>query len=437
MPDPYPYIGTFLGSDQPVGIAGKARFEHVYVIGKPGMGKSTLLENLAIQDIHNGEGVCFIDPHGTSAERILAHIPPALAGRVAYLKPSDRNWPLAINVVDAVDDDHRFAHVSMIVAAFRNLFGDSWGPRLQQILHACLAALTEVPNTSVLSVPEMLVNPGYRQWVTKQARDPMARHFFDKQLVLFGKDFEREATPAVQNKLYQFLANPLIRNILGQTTSSLDFDFLINNRRILIVNLAKGAIGELEANLLGSLVVSLIQSAAMRRLVLPEDARAPFYLYIDEFHNFTTEAFVTLLPEVRKSRVGLTMAHQFTAQLTPQLRDAVFGTVGTFVAFQVGTDDATLLEKQYGTLNDKHFGTRRDFLSLPPYQCCVNWGVHEGTMLTTYPPLGEMIPACQYNHQEVIMTESRRHFGRSRARVEERIGRFLARPVVLSRSRRR
>ena len=259
----------------------------------------------------------------------------------------------------------------------------------------------------------------------------MTRHFWDKQFVLYTQDYEREATPAVQNKLYQFLCNPLIRNVLGQVKSSIDFDFLINNRGILIVNLAKQAIGEIEANLLGSLIVSLLQSAAMRRLALPEEKRVPFYGYIDEFHNFTTQTFVTLLPEVRKSKLGLTMAHQFTGQLTRQIRDAVFGTVGTIIAFQVGPDDAVLLEKQYGTINEKHMGTRRDFLSLPSYQACLNWGINEGVMVKTYPPLGELIPSCRYSHKEVIRAESRRRFGRPRAQVEERIERFLSRPVVM------
>jgi hypothetical protein len=425
-------IGTYRVNDQPARIAEAMRFRHAYVIGMPGMGKSTLLENLAIQDIHQGQGVAFIDPHGTSAERILEHIPSWRVGDVAYIKPADHAWPIAINVVDVVEDAHRFTHVSMIVDAFRNLFGDSWGPRLQQILTGCLAALTEVPNTSVLGVVEMLANPGYRAWVVKQAKDPMTRHFWDKQFALYTKDYEREATPAVQNKLYQFLANPLIRNILGQVKSSIDFDFLLSNRRILLVNLAKQAIGQVEANLLGSLIVSLLQAAAMRQLSRPEEERVPFYGYIDEFHNFTTDAFVTLLPEVRKAKLGLTMAHQFTGQLSERVQEAVFGAVGTIVAFQVGSsEDAVLLERQFGTLNGKHMGTRRDFLSLPPYQCCVNWGDNEGTMINTYPPIGELIPAWHSGRADVVIGESRRRFGRVREKVEERIGRFLTRPVAM------
>jgi energy-coupling factor transporter ATP-binding protein EcfA2 len=335
------------GEEVPFGIKKKDRGKHMYIIGKTGMGKSTLLENLAIQDIRNGEAVAFIDPHGQTAERLLEYIPEHRKRDVVYFAPFDMENPIGFNVMEDVGYDKRHLVVSGLITAFKKIWVDAFSARMEYILSNTLLALLEYPGATMLDVNRMLVNKTYRAKVVDNVKDPIVKDFWNGEFASYSDRYTQEATPAIQNKVGQFTSNPLIRNIIGQAKSSFDIRELMDQKKILIINLSKGRVGEVNAQLLGSMLVTKIYLAAMSRADISASVLATlpqFYFYVDEFQNFANESFADILSEARKYKLNLIIAHQYIEQMEEEVRDAVFGNVGTTVAFRVGPFDAEVLE---------------------------------------------------------------------------------------------
>lgn len=335
------------GRKQPFGIKAKDRPRHMYVIGKTGMGKSTLLENMAIQDIRNGEGMAFIDPHGSAVEKLLDYIPANRVNDVVYFAPFDLERPIAFNVMEDVGYDKRHLVVSGLMATFKKIWVDAWSARMEYILSNTLLALLEYPGATLLGVNRMYTDKGYRKKVIDNVKDPVVKDFWIKEFNTYTDRYTQEATPAIQNKIGQFTSNPLIRNIIGQPKSSFDIRDLMDRKKILIINLSKGLVGDTNMKLLGSMITTRIFLGAMSRANLPayELKKSPsFYFYVDEFQNFANETFAEILSEARKYNLNLIMAHQYVEQMEEEVAAAVFGNVGTTVAFRVGPFDAEKLE---------------------------------------------------------------------------------------------
>ena len=333
------------------GIRDDDRGRHMYIIGKTGMGKSTMLENLAIQDIQNGEGLCFIDPHGGTAETLLSYVPEERVKDVIYFAPFDIEHPISFNVMEDVGPNKRHLVVSGLMSAFKKLFGEeSFSDRMQYILQNTILALLEYPDATMLGINRMLTDKEYRKKVVANVTDESVKAYWTQEFASYTERFAAEATPAIQNKIGQFTSNPLIRDIIGQPKSSFDLRKIMDEKKIVIINLSKGRVGEANANLLGSILITKIYLAAMSRAdVGPETVKnlPPFYLYVDEFQSFANESFADILSEARKYKLSLTVAHQYIEQMSDEVRAAVFGNVGTMVSFRVGSYDAEVLEKEF------------------------------------------------------------------------------------------
>lgn len=408
----------------PFGIKSKDRDRHMYVIGKTGMGKSTLLENMAIQDIRNGEGFAFIDPHGGTVDRLLDYIPEERIKDVVYFAPFDLEHPIAFNVMEDVGYDRRHLVVSGLMATFKKIWEDAWSARMEYILTNTLLALLEYPGATLLGVNRMYTDKEYRKKVVDNVKDPVVKDFWVKEFANYGDRYTQEATPAIQNKVGQFTGNPLIRNIIGQEKSSFDIRKMMDEKKILIINLSKGLVGETNMRLLGSMLTTRIFLAAMSRanLPAPELAKLPhFYFYVDEFQNFANETFAEILSESRKYKLNLVIAHQYVEQMEEEVRDAVFGNVGTTVVFRVGPFDAEVLE----TVFMPKF-TKEDIVNLDRRQVYLSLmidGVGSAPFsAVTIPP----IEAPPVSHKEQVIASSRAQFTTARAGIESAIGKELA-----------
>jgi energy-coupling factor transporter ATP-binding protein EcfA2 len=399
------------------GIKAKDRTRHVYVIGKTGMGKSTLLENMAAQDIANGEGMAFIDPHGKTAELLLNYVPEHRLKDVLYFAPFDMEHPISFNVLEDVGYDKRHLVVSGLMSTFKKIWLDAWSARMEYILSNTLLALLETPGTTLLGVNRMLADKDYRKKIVDNIKDASVKSFWVDEFAKYTDRFAAEATPAIQNKIGQFTSNPLIRNIIGQPKSSFDLRKVMDEGKIIIINLSKGRVGETNANLLGSMLITKIYLAAMSRADVSERElqKLPnFYLYVDEFQSFANESFADILSEARKYKLNLTIAHQYIEQMSEEVRAAVFGNVGTMITFRVGAFDAEILEKEFApqfTAEDLvNLGFAQIYLKL-----MIDGVSSQPFSATTIPPIKE--PPVSYR-QEVI-EESRRQFAIKRDVVEQ------------------
>ena len=395
------------------GLGVSERRQHLYIIGQTGSGKSTLIRNAILQDIEAGRGVGIIDPHGDLAQEILDHIPTWRTDDVVYFDPSAPD-ALSINFFKTTGDNWHVVAAG-IVAAFKKIWGDSWGPRLEYILYATVAALLQCENTSLLGVSRMLSDERYRAWVLRQVKDPMVRSFWVNEFEHYNRAFRQEAVSPVQNKVGQLFLAPMLRNVLGQVGSKVDFRFMMDDRRIFVANLSKGRIGETHASLLGSLLVTGFELAALSRSDVPHHERQGFFLYADEFQHCATDSFASILSEARKYGLFLTLAHQYVGQLGEKVRDAVFGNVGSFIAFRVSEADANLLERQYGGGY-----TRAHFTGLENFELCarlLNGDPFRGTSL---PPL-----TTPRRRREAIVRRSREKYNTRREVVEKKIERWL------------
>lgn len=419
--EPQILIGERHGWGQPIlfGISSADRRHHLYVIGKTGSGKTTLLRNLLVQHIALGHGVGLIDPHGDLAEELLHHIPPSRADHLVYFNPGDLDFPIGLNLLANAAPDDRHLVASGIVGAFKGIWHDSWGPRLEYILYNAIAALLECPNTTLLGVNRLLTDAEYRAWVINQVEDPFIREFWTNEYASYDPRFQREAIAPIQNKLGQFLLNPVIRNILGQVRAKVSIPFVMDQQRLFIANLSKGRLGHDKANLLGSLLTTQFQLAAMARADRPEDERRDFYLFIDEFQNFSTDAFAAILAEARKYRLCLALSHQYVDQLSLPVRQAVFGNVGTLIAFRIGNTDAEVLQAEFGD----EFAAQQ-LVDLDRYEIVIKL-LEDGTnrqpfRAKTLPPLENWV-----GRRDRLIARSRERFAAPRAAVEKKLNRWL------------
>lgn len=413
------YIGATdaRGKQQAFGIKAVDRAKHMYVIGKTGMGKSVLLENMAIQDIQNGEGLAFIDPHGSTAEKLLDYVPEHRMEDVIYFAPFDMDHPVAFNVMEDVGYDKRHLVVSGLMSAFKKIWVDAWSARMEYILTNTLLALLEYPDATLLDVNQMFINKGFRKKVVDYVTDPIVKSFWSEEFAGYSDRYAQEATPAIQNKVGQFTSNPLIRNIVGQAQSTFDMREVMDNKKIFIANLSKGQMGETNADLIGSMLTTKIYLSAMSRADESSAAQAklpPFYFYVDEFQSIANDSFADILSEARKYKLALTIAHQYVAQMEDNVRDAVFGNAGTIVTFRVGPFDAEVLETIF---QPKFFA--EDIVNLGKYQVYLTLMIDGAGSApfsaSTLPPIKE--PEISFREQ--ILKVSRSTYGRPRAQIEE------------------
>jgi len=412
------------GDPQPFGISTVDQRQHIYIIGKTGTGKTTLLRNLIIQHIALGHGIGVIDPHGDLAEELLNHVPPKRAHHLVYFNPGDLEFPIGLNLLANVPTDTRHLVASGIVAAFKGIWRDSWGPRLEYILYNAVSALLDCKNATLLGVNRMLTDSNYRAKVIRQIKDPFIRAFWAEEYEGYDERFKREAIAPIQNKVGQFLLNPVIRNILGQVKAKVSIPFVMDNERLFIANLSKGSLGHEKANLLGSLIVTQFQLAAMARASRPENERRDFYLFIDEFQNFSTDVFASILAEARKYRSCLILSHQYIDQLPLPIRQAVFGNVGTLISFRVGYSDAEIMEKEFG----KAFPATT-LADLARYEAIVKL-LERGA--NREPFRAKMLPPLQnrIGRKAKLIGQSRERFAMQRTVIENKLNRWMASMIV-------
>jgi flagellar biosynthesis GTPase FlhF len=411
---------NFRNQKRTFGIKTDDRRRHIYIVGKTGVGKSTLLENMAIDDIRKGRGIGIVDPHGELAEKILDFIPEERLDDVIYFNPADMDHPIAFNPLEQVGDEFKHLVASGIMGVFKKIWPDAWSARMEYILNNTLLALLEYPDSTLLGIMRMFSQPNYRKEIVAGLKDPVIKAFWAEEFSRYSQRLETEALAAIQNKVGQFVSNPLIRNIMGQSTSALKMRKIMDEGKIFIVNLSKGKIGEDNSALLGAMIITRLQLAAMSRVDIPEEKRRDFFLYVDEFQNFATESFASILSEARKYHLSLTLAHQYIGQLVgnenTKVRDAIFGNVGTLACFRVGATDAEFLEKEFMP----EF-VQNDLVNLAKFnvymKLMIDGVANRPFSAETLTP--NKNPLISY--KDVIIENSRNKYGTPRKIVDERI----------------
>ncbi len=397
------------------GIKKDDRRRHIYIVGKSGTGKSTLIENMAINDVMAGRGVIIVDPHGELADKVLACIPDNRVNDVIVFDPSDREFPVAFNLLESVNDDFKSIVASGFVGIFKKIFGDSWGPRLEHIMRNTVFALLDYPGSTMLDIPRMLTNSRFRDKVLEKVKDPIIKEFWLNEFASFDSKFRTEAVSPILNKVGQFLSSSTIRNIVGQSESSINIREIMDQQKIMIVNLSRGKIGEDNSALLGAMMVTKVQLAAMSRADTTIDHRPDSYLYVDEFQNFATESFAVILSEARKYNLNLTMAHQYIAQLSDEVKDAVFGNAGTLITFRVGGIDAEALIGEFAPV----FETT-DLVNLDKHQIytklLINGISSPAFSARTLPPVQKLS-----GNIDAVIKQSRDKYSNTRAAVQDSI----------------
>ena len=417
------YLGitTYRDKNTLFGIRRKDRRQHVYLLGKSGTGKSVLMFNMIIQNIQNGDGVCLVDPHGENVEGVLSAIPPHRMKDVVYFNPADADYHIGFNVLELIDPQYKHLVASGLMGIFTKIWANAWSARMEYILNNAILALLDTPGTTLLGIPRMLVDKDYRQKIISNLKDPVIKAFWVHEYEEWQDKFRNEAIAPIQNKVGQFLSTSIIRNVVGQSKSTINIFDMMNEGKIFLVNVSKGRIGEDNSGLLGGMIITKIQLAAMERVRIPEESRKDFYLYVDEFQNFVTDAFAGILSEARKYRLNLTVAHQYTAQLisdkSTAVRDAVFGNVGTMIVFRVGADDAEFLEKEF----DPEF-TPQDIVNLPNYKVYLKLMI-DGVTSRPFSArtLPQMVKSGNKEIEEEVIRSSRDLYCRPREEVEREI----------------
>jgi hypothetical protein len=339
-------VTNFRGTNTVFGVSRLDRGRHMYIIGQTGTGKSGLLELLTLSDVYYDQGLAIIDPHGDYAGNLIKFIPQRRMKDVVYFNPADSDYPIGFNPLEVTDPSLKNQTCSELVGVLKRMF-ESWGPRLEYILRYTILALLDYPNATMLDITRMLTERDFRDDVISHINDPVVRNFWTIEFASWNDKFAAEAVAPVLNKVGAFTANPMLRNIVGQPKSSINLRQIMDEGKILIVNLSRGVVGEDNAAILGALMVTKIQLAAMSRANIPLEQRRPFYLYVDEFQNFATDSFSVILSEARKYALNLTVANQYVAQMSQIVRDAVFGNVGSIISFRVGADDGAFLSKYF------------------------------------------------------------------------------------------
>lgn len=413
-----PFATTnFRGAATEFGIKREDRRKHLYIIGKTGVGKSKLIELLALADIRQGKGCVIMDPHGDLSEEILRYIPRERLYDVVYFNPADIEYPMAFNPLEGVGSfEFRQNVVTGFIAIFKKLFSFTWNPRLEHVLRYTTLALLDVPGATVLGITKMLSDIRYRQEVIAQIQDPLVKKFWTTEFSSWNEQFSGEAITPIINKIGQFVANPIIRNIVGQTKSSIKLDEIINGEKILIANFSIGKLGEENSALLGAMFITKLWQAAVARAGLPEEDRKDTYLYIDEFQNFATAAFGNILSEARKYRLNLTVAHQFMQQLPEEVRSTIFGNIGSIISFRIGGEDAEILEKEYTPTFSPS-----DFLNLDMRNFFVKMTI-DGQTAPPFSGRTLEFPKPDEDLASDILRTSRDRYARPKSDVEKEIG---------------
>ena len=397
------------------GIKTDDRRRHMYVIGKTGMGKTTLLENLILSDIYAGHGCCYVDPHGDTAEKLIDFIPSWRLNDVVYFNPSDVEFPIGFNVFEAVDESHKHLVASGMMGVFKKIWEDQWSSRMEYILNNTILALLDNPGSTLLGINRLLSDADYRKRIIGSVRDPIVKQFWLKEFASYNEKYAQEAVAPIQNKIGQFLSSSVIRNIVAQQKSTINIRQVMDSSKILIINLSKGRIGEDSMRLLGGMLITKIQLSAMERVDIPEPERRDFYLYVDEFQNFAVESFAGILSEARKYHLCLTMAHQYIAQLSDEVREAVFGNVGSIVTFRVGSTDADFMETEFAPTF-----TPEDLINIPKYniylKLLINGVTSHPFSAVAMPPIGQ----CTQSTEKVFKI-SRERYSLPRAEIEEKV----------------
>lgn len=408
-------VTNFRGSNAQFGIKRSDRGRHLYIIGQTGVGKSGMLELLTLSDIFHAQGFAVIDPHGDYATNILKYIPAHRVNDVLYFNPADTAYPIGFNPLEVSDDSLKNHISSELVGVLKRMF-ESWGPRLEYILRYTILALLDYPNSTMLDITRMLTEKDFRAKVINNIDDPVVRNFWVTEFASWNDKFAAEAVAPVLNKVGAFTANPMIRNIVGQAKSSFSIREIMDEGKILVVNLSRGLVGEDNAAILGALMVTKIQLAAMSRANIANlNERRPFYLYVDEFQNFATDSFAVILSEARKYGLNLIIANQYIAQMTPIVRDAVFGNVGSLISFRVGADDATILQKYF----DPQFDAQ-DLIQLHNRHFVASLSIG-GEKTPAFSATTLEIPTTQIDHSQNIIEHSRVKFAKARTEIEEHI----------------
>ncbi len=414
----------YRGADKIFGISRRDRRQHMYVIGKTGTGKSVMLNNLIIQDIMNGDGLCVVDPHGELIEGVLKMIPSSRLKDVVYFNPADVDHPMGFNVLELPDPKYKHLVASGLMGIFTKIWSNVWSARMEYIMNNAILALLETPNTTLLGIPRLLVDKEYRQRIVNNVKDPVVRAFWINEYEEWQDKFRSEAIAPIQNKVGQFLSTGMVRNVVGQSKSTIDIFNLMNDQKIFLVNVSKGRIGEDNSALLGAMLITKIQLSAMERVRIKEDDRKDFFLYVDEFQNFATDSFAGVLSEARKYRLNLIIAHQYIGQLVSEnstkIRDAVFGNAGTMVIFRVGAADAEFLEPEV----EPEF-VIQDIVNLPNYHIYIKLMVNG---ITVRPFSAKTLPPFKSNvegaGEEAIIEASRRNYTKPREQIEAEIIRW-------------
>ena len=400
------------------GIKTDDRRRHMYIIGKTGMGKTTLMENLIMHDINAGHGCCYIDPHGDTADTLLEYIPSHRINDVVYFNPADVQYPVGFNILETESEDQKPLIASGLMGVFKKIWPDVWSARMEYILMNCVLALLDYPGATLLGINRLLVDKDYRTRVVAKIRDPIVKTFWIAEYAGWSERYATEAIAPVQNKVGQFLSSSIIRNIVAQVKSTINLRKIMDDGKILIANLSKGRIGEDNMRLLGGMLVTKMQLAAQERQNVSADERRDFYLFVDEFQNFSNESFASILSEARKFKLNLVVAHQYIEQLDEQVAAAIFGNVGTLISMRVGAVDAEKLEPEFAPTF-----TQEDLLNLAKYQIYLKLMV-DGVATppfsaNTMPPISQ-----KTGNLEKVIGVSRERYAEPRAIIEEKVLRW-------------
>lgn len=419
-------LTNFRGINHQFGMLRYDRSRHVYIIGQTGAGKSGLLELFALSDIYHTQGYAIIDPHGDFAINNMKFIPNNRLQDVVYFNPADTAYPLGFNPLEVYNPSQKTNISSEVIGVLKRMFGESWGPRLEYILRYTILALLDRPSTTMLDITRMLTDKKFRKETLDYCQDTVVLNFWKVEFASWNDKFVAEAIAPVLNKVGAFTANPVIRNIIGQPKSTFNIRQIMDEGKILVVNLSKGLIGEDNASILGSFLVTKIQLAAMSRSDIPDiKDRRPFYLYVDEFQNFATDSFATILSEARKYGLNLTVANQYISQMSDTVRDAVFGNVGTMISFRVSADDSPILAKQFEPQFEPN-----DLLQMHNRHFIVNMVIN-GEKAPAFSATTLTLPPQQADNTSRIIENTRRHYSRPRAEVEADISAAIQPPEHL------
>lgn len=410
----------YRGSREEFGIKREDRRKHFYLLGKTGVGKSTVFKNMFISDILRGDGACMIDPHGELVEELLDFIPRERMDDVIYFNPTDTQYPVGFNLLELKDKSQRDLIADGVVEVFKKQFGDSWGPRLQYILTNTVATLLEAQGTTLLSVTKLLSDRNYRKFILKQVNDPILVNFWEDEYAQMSQNprLLSESLSPIQNKVGRFISSAVTRNIIGQVKSTIDLREIMDNKKILLVNLAQGKLGEETASLLGGMIITRLQSTALERVDMPAEERNDFYLFVDEFQNFATDSFAKILSEARKFRLDLCMTNQYIDQLALTVRQAIFGNVGTLGSFVVSQADAAILEKEFAPLVSSE-----DLVSLDAHamyiKLCIDGMTSSAFSAKSLPPRYK-----PFGLRDEVIALSREKYGTSKDIIEDKISRW-------------